>query len=172
MCQAGWQGERLWNLGILSAHSYPSTHHSSVSVVDLIHFPEHAKWTSLSWSGFPMVLLLYGNSSVLCNFRNHSGSIIFLSNLLDTFPLQFLFQICLKFSLFDSFSSDLEFQQHEERGVPWILEPRTVAKAAGLSLASWTERSRADEGPWELAYIYVCHLLLWWDWQPERESRK
>jgi len=45
-----------------------------------------------------------GNSSVTCNFRNNSDSIICLANLLEIFPLI-------------PFPSDLGVQQHEERRV-------------------------------------------------------
>lgn len=91
LCQAGWQGERLWNPRILSAHSYPSTHQVSVLAVHLIHFPEHAKGTSLSWWGLPVVFLCVGTHLL------HAA----LEKILKASSFC---QICSMFSHFNSFS--------------------------------------------------------------------
>lgn len=157
LCQAGWQGERLWNLWILSDHSYPNTQQVSVLAVDLVHFPEYAKWTSLSWWGFPIVLLCVGTHLFCATLEIILKASFFLSNLLAIFPLQFLSQICLKFSLFDSFPFDLEFHQHEERGIELHLRLQDFPP-----LPEWRGlRLMRAHG---ICLSQMCHLLQWWDW--------
>lgn len=165
LCQAGWHRERLWNLWILSAHSYSSTQQVSVLAVDPIHFPEHAKWTSLSWWGFPMVLL-------------YVGTHLLYATLEIILKASFFCQIWFLFSLFGSFSkfawnfpslipfppiSSFNNMSKEELNCIWGC--RTFLGFLNWEVSGW----------WGLmaACLYqMCHLLLWWDWQVERESRR
>lgn len=66
-----------------------------------------------------------GNSSVICNFRNDSESIICLANLLEIFPLQLLFHLNLNFS---------NVRKEES---PEIRASNSAAEAVSLSLAFW-----------------------------------
>lgn len=147
LSQAGWWGECLWNAGIFSAHFYPSTHQASLWGMDVINLPEHAKWISPSWCVLVTILLSVG-TNLLCA----TSEIILKAS--------FVWQICLKLSLWFLFFLILDFNNMRKEESPEYQSLKICCWGCRPFPGFLEERSCADEDSWDLAYTrcvaYYC----------------